>query len=176
MTNRHFQNNRNYIRLVERVCNQVRRSRRILRCSGLTLASMSPTTDHVQSVAQRKAWADGLGFCPLEDFQRCVAALWRWNRRTGTHQWGDWNLQQEADGYPVQRDLLEAANGTQGMVWLRRAEQGDCFLAGADGFYALGQVVEDNPAGMATIRLPWHWIVEGAQEEAASDTVVSKRS
>ena len=65
---------------------------------------------------------DVSGIGPLQDFQRCVAALWRWNKRTGTHRRGAWALQQGADGYPpVQRNLAEVANGAQGMMRWRCA-------------------------------------------------------
>lgn len=105
----HFQNNRNLNCLAERVCNWVRRIRQGLRFSerpgslgsGLSPAPMVPTMDHDHSMHRRKVSADGLGIGPLEDFQGCVAARYRWNKRTGTHRRGAWALQQGADGYPV---------------------------------------------------------------------------
>ena len=112
---------------------------------------MLPTTDHVQSVHQRKVSADGLGFRPLEDLQRCVDSPLRWNRRTGTHRPGAWALLQGAVEYPVQRDLAEAENGAQDMIQLRCPEQADCSLTGAEGFWSLDEAVQDNPVGTATI-------------------------
>ena len=128
ITNRHFQNNRNLNCLAERVCNWVKSNRQGLRCSerpgslwsGLTRAKICRTTDHDQSVHWRKVSADVLGIGPLQYLQRCGAALWRWNRRTGTHPRGAWALNQGAAGYPV-RNLPEVANDAQGMMKWRCA-------------------------------------------------------
>lgn len=164
ITNHHFQNNRNLIGSAERVCHWVRRNRRSLRFSersgslwyGRNLVPMGPTVDHAQSVYWRKASADGLGFRPLQDLQRCVAALWPWHMRTGTHRRGAWTLHQGADWYSVQQVLLEVVNSPQGVARLWCAEQADCSLAGAVGFYTLDQDLEDNPAEIATMWLHWH--------------------
>ena len=48
-------------------------------------------------MAQKRMSTDGPGLGHSQDFQRCVAALWRRNRKRGTHQQGVWNLPQGDD-------------------------------------------------------------------------------
>ena len=38
-----------------------------------------------------------------------MVALWRWNKRTGTHRRVAWAVNQGAAGYPVQRDFTRGS-------------------------------------------------------------------
>ncbi len=105
---------------------------------------------------------DGPGLRRHPGFQRCVAALLRWNRRTGTHQQDIWNLQQQPGGYPAQQGLLAVASGAQSMMGQQSAGQRDWSAAAAVGLCTLDQGSTDRPVGMATVRSR----VGCAQEEA----------